>query len=176
MRTVEQGADAIGESTFDALPARVQEALGELVGAAKEGLLALSVGVGLSVLAELMDEEVVRHEALSDRAGCETSPLGRRSGLMKLGAAELGRCRGRWEQPRQRRDVLGTARRGGPGKRDGQVYVCRNQWWNPLKWNAGSNLADMGRSATHTSTASVIPAPGGMTSGRSSGWPARRPR
>lgn len=40
------------------LPARVQEALGELVGAAQEGLLALSVGVGLSVLAELMEEEV----------------------------------------------------------------------------------------------------------------------
>ena len=32
------------------LPARVQEALGELVGAAQEGLLALSVGVGLGVL------------------------------------------------------------------------------------------------------------------------------
>ena len=28
------------------LPERVQEALGELVGAAKEGLLALSVGLG----------------------------------------------------------------------------------------------------------------------------------
>jgi len=40
------------------LPARVQEALGQLVGAAKEGLLALSVGVGLGVLAELMEEEV----------------------------------------------------------------------------------------------------------------------
>ena len=40
------------------LPVRVQEALGELVGAAKEGLLALSVGVGLGVLAELMEEEV----------------------------------------------------------------------------------------------------------------------
>jgi putative transposase len=40
------------------LPARVQEALGELVGVAKEGLLALSVGVGLGVLAELMNEEV----------------------------------------------------------------------------------------------------------------------
>ena len=33
------------------LPARVQEALGELVGAAREGLLALSVGVGLGVTA-----------------------------------------------------------------------------------------------------------------------------
>src|SRR5450631_1259439 len=40
------------------LPERVQEALGELVGAAKEGLLALSVGVGLGVLEELMAEEV----------------------------------------------------------------------------------------------------------------------
>ncbi len=40
------------------LPARVQEALGELVGAAREGLLALSVGVGLGVLAGLMEEEV----------------------------------------------------------------------------------------------------------------------
>ena len=40
------------------LPERVQEALGELVGAAREGLLALSVGVGLGVLEELMAEEV----------------------------------------------------------------------------------------------------------------------
>src|SRR5450631_1290081 len=40
------------------LPERVQEALGQLVGAAKEGLLALSVGVGLGVLTELMEEEV----------------------------------------------------------------------------------------------------------------------
>ena len=31
------------------LPVRVQEALGQLVGAAREGLLALSVGVGLGV-------------------------------------------------------------------------------------------------------------------------------
>jgi len=40
------------------LPERVQEALGQLVGAAKEGLLALSVGVGLGVLSSLMEEEV----------------------------------------------------------------------------------------------------------------------
>ncbi len=42
-----------------ALPPRVQEALGELVGSAKEGLLALSVGVGLAVVVELLEEEVV---------------------------------------------------------------------------------------------------------------------
>jgi putative transposase len=40
------------------LPPGVQEALGELVEAAREGLLALSVGVGLGVLTELMEEEV----------------------------------------------------------------------------------------------------------------------
>ncbi len=40
------------------LPARVQEALGALIGAAKEGLLALSVATGLGVLAELLEEEV----------------------------------------------------------------------------------------------------------------------
>jgi putative transposase len=59
MRTVDEDADAIGErDRFEALPERVQEALGELAGAAKEGLLALSVGVGLGVLAELMEAEV----------------------------------------------------------------------------------------------------------------------
>jgi putative transposase len=41
------------------LPEPVREALGQLVGSAKEGLLALSVGVGLGVLAELLEEEVV---------------------------------------------------------------------------------------------------------------------
>jgi len=58
MKNVDESADEIGQSKFDALPERVQEALGELLGAAKDGLLALSVGVGLGVLAELMAEEV----------------------------------------------------------------------------------------------------------------------
>src|SRR3954452_12717781 len=40
------------------LPPQIQEALGELVGAAREGLLALSVGVGLRVVHELMELEV----------------------------------------------------------------------------------------------------------------------
>ena len=40
------------------LPAQIQEALGELVGAAREGLLALSVGVGLGVVHQLMELEV----------------------------------------------------------------------------------------------------------------------
>ncbi len=36
----------------------VQAALGELAGAAREGLLAISVGVGLGVVHELMEAEV----------------------------------------------------------------------------------------------------------------------
>jgi hypothetical protein len=40
------------------LPECMQQALGQLVGAAKEGLLALTVGVGLGVLSELAEEEV----------------------------------------------------------------------------------------------------------------------
>ena len=46
------------EATESPLPAQIQEALGELVGAAREGLLALSVGVGLGVVHELMELEV----------------------------------------------------------------------------------------------------------------------
>ena len=50
----------VAEATVDemVLPERVQEALGDLVGAAREGLLALSVSVGLGVLSELLEEEV----------------------------------------------------------------------------------------------------------------------
>ena len=40
------------------LPAEIQDALGELVGAAREGLLALSVGLGLTVVHQLMEREV----------------------------------------------------------------------------------------------------------------------
>ena len=59
MGTVDHVADeVVGAGRIERLPPRVQEALGELVGAAKEGLLALSVGVGLGVLHELMEEEV----------------------------------------------------------------------------------------------------------------------
>ena len=36
------------EASESPLPPQIQEALGELVGAAREGLLALRVGVGLS--------------------------------------------------------------------------------------------------------------------------------
>jgi putative transposase len=55
-----KGNVPVAEATHEevVLPQRVQDALGQLVGVAKEGLLALSVGVGLGVLEELMAEEV----------------------------------------------------------------------------------------------------------------------
>src|SRR3954466_2224020 len=49
---------AANEESIEGLPESVLEALGALAGAAKEGLLALSVGVGLGVLHELMEAEV----------------------------------------------------------------------------------------------------------------------
>jgi len=55
MNTVSPAEVTIAAGEFSP---RVQEALGDLVGAAKEGLLALSVGVGLGVLETLMSDEV----------------------------------------------------------------------------------------------------------------------
>ena len=69
----------------------VQEALGELVEAAKEGLLALSVGVGLGVLAELMEEEVDEVEKMTADLGrlevSKTSKNKQTSGGRKAKAA-----------------------------------------------------------------------------------------
>jgi hypothetical protein len=58
MSTVSAESVAAGEAPVEGLPERVQVALGELAGAAREGLLALSVGVGLGVLHEIMEAEV----------------------------------------------------------------------------------------------------------------------
>ena len=58
MRNVSTVEVATDETSVSRLPERVQEALGELAGAAKDGLLALSVGVGLGVLREVMEDEV----------------------------------------------------------------------------------------------------------------------
>jgi hypothetical protein len=58
MRTVSAASVAANDGRTEGLPESVLEALGELAGAAKEGLLALSVGVGLGVLHELIEAEV----------------------------------------------------------------------------------------------------------------------
>ncbi len=73
------------------LPASVQEALGELVGAAREGLLALSVGVGLGVLTELMDEEVDEVVGIKGKHNPERIAVrhGRESGEVTLGGRRV---------------------------------------------------------------------------------------
>src|SRR3954453_6738193 len=73
------------------LPGRVQEALGQLVGAAKEGLLALSVGVGLGVLAELMEEEGDDIVGRKGRHNAERSAVrhGHESGEVTLGGRRV---------------------------------------------------------------------------------------
>jgi putative transposase len=88
MRTVEQEQVASAEL---ALPPRVQEAFGELVNAAKDGLLALSVGVGLGVLAEMMEAEVdevvgPKHAKISDRAAVRH---GHEAGEVTLGGRRV---------------------------------------------------------------------------------------
>jgi putative transposase len=81
------------------LPPGVQEALGELVGAAKEGLLALSVGVGLGVLAELMEEEV--DEVVGPKGRHDPARAAVRHGH-EAGGVTLGGRRVAVERPRVR--------------------------------------------------------------------------
>ena len=80
------------DSRAEGLPLRVQEALGELVGAAKDGLLALSVGVGLGVLSEMMEaelEEVVgeKHATIAERTAVRH---GHEDGQVTLGGRRVG--------------------------------------------------------------------------------------
>ncbi len=72
-------------------PERVQEALGELAGAAKDGLLALSVGVGLGVLAELMTEEVDEVVGPKGKHNADRSAVrhGHESGEVTLGGRRV---------------------------------------------------------------------------------------
>jgi putative transposase len=81
------------------LPPRVQEALGELASAAREGLLALSVGVGLGVLAELLEEEVV--EVVGAKGKHDPNRVAVRHGH-EAGAVTLGGRRLPVERPRVR--------------------------------------------------------------------------
>ena len=103
---------SLGQASTDevVLPERVREALGELVGSAKEGLLALCVGVGLGVLAELMEEEVVEVVGLKGRQDPDRVAVrhGHEAGEVTLGgrrvAVERPRVRsadGRSELPLQ---------------------------------------------------------------------------
>ena len=96
METVSR--EQVGSSEL-ALPPRVQEALGQLVGSAKEGLLALSVGVGLGVLVELLEEEVVDVVGPKGKHDPERTALrhGHEAGEVTLGGRRVA-----VERPRMR--------------------------------------------------------------------------
>ena len=94
MKTVEQEQVASAEL---GLPPGVQAALGELVNAAKDGLLALSVGVGLGVLSTLMEEEVdevVGPKGCQDPERCAVRH-GHTGGEVTLGGRRVGVTRPR---------------------------------------------------------------------------------
>ena len=79
------------EALESPLPAQIQEALGELVGAAREGLLALSVGVGLSVVHELMEAEVTEIVGPKGKHNAERTAKrhGHERGSMTLGGRRV---------------------------------------------------------------------------------------
>src|SRR5215210_1322017 len=79
------------EASESPLPAQVQEALGELVGAAREGLLALSVGVGLGVVHELMEAEVTEVVGLKGKWNPDrvAKRHGHEDGSMTLGGRRV---------------------------------------------------------------------------------------
>lgn len=100
MKTVEQDQDAREVQ----LPASVQAALGELVADAREGLLALSVGVGLGVLQELMELEIA--EIVGPRGRHDPDRVAVRHGY-EDGQVTLGGRRVPLRRPRAR-SVDGT--------------------------------------------------------------------
>jgi putative transposase len=97
MKTVMQEQD----SRRGGLPLRVREALGELAGAAQEGLLALSVGVGLGVLSEMMEAELdevvgAKHATIAGRTAVRH---GHEDGEVTLGARRVAVQRPRARTP-----------------------------------------------------------------------------
>ena len=81
------------------LPPQIQEALGELVGVAREGLLALSVAVGLSVVHELMEAEV--EEVVGPKGRHNPDRIAKRHGHER-GSMTLGGRRVEVTRPRIR--------------------------------------------------------------------------
>src|SRR3954447_4876113 len=92
MGTVDDDAEELVRAgRIERLPQRVQDALGELAGAAKEGLLALSVGVGLGVLHELLEAEVDEVVGLKGKHDPERTAVrhGHEGGEVTLGGRRV---------------------------------------------------------------------------------------
>jgi putative transposase len=99
------------EAVDSPLPPKVQEALGEMVGAAREGLLALSVGVGLGVVHELMESEVTEVVGPKGKHDPERTAKrhGHEDGSMTLGGRRVGVSRPRMRSADDARELpLGT--------------------------------------------------------------------
>ncbi len=117
MKTVTTDPAATPPATAGELPARVEGALGELACAAKEGLMSLSVGVGLGVLHELMEQEV--SEVVGPKGRHNTDRTAKRHGheetSVTLGARRVGV--GRPRVPQRRRRPRGLTRDALPLRR-----------------------------------------------------------
>jgi transposase-like protein len=87
------------EAIESSLPPQIQEALGDLVGAAREGLLALSVGIGLGVVHELMEAEVA--EVVGPKGKHDAARTAKRHGH-EDGSMTLGGRRVQVSRPRMR--------------------------------------------------------------------------
>jgi transposase-like protein len=87
------------EALESPLPPQILEALGGLVGAAREGLLALSVGVGLGVVHELMECEVT--EVVGPKGKHDRERTAKRHGHQD-GSMTLGGRRVKVSRPRMR--------------------------------------------------------------------------
>src|SRR4051794_15262681 len=99
METVSTAPVTPDDERVEELPERVREALGELAGAAKEGLLALSVGVGLGVLHELLEAEVdqvvgSKGRHLPDRTAVRMATMPARSRSVAGACLSAGRGHG----------------------------------------------------------------------------------
>lgn len=99
------------EATESPLPPEIQEALGELVGSAREGLLALSVGVGLGVVHELMELEVAEVVGPKSKHNPDRTAKrhGHEDGSMTLGGRRVAVRRPRMRTAGDERELpLGT--------------------------------------------------------------------
>jgi transposase-like protein len=90
---------AVGEGSESALPPEITEALGDIAVAAQEGLLALSVGVGLGVVHELMEAEV--NEIVGPKGKHDPDRKAKRHGHER-GSMTLGGRRVKVKRPRAR--------------------------------------------------------------------------
>jgi hypothetical protein len=94
-------------------------------------------------------ERIVRHEAPVAPGGMREPTFGLSQQVVEVGGSPSLDAQVRVGAALTTPGRVGTARRLGPGQRDGKVYECRNQRWNPLKRITGSNLVDVGRVAAH---------------------------